>query len=130
MTEQPPPSAEAQALAETIYKWQGYAFLDGRVAQAIDALILQRVSADTERWQNRDRQRLEQIDRLQETVQSFQSARAERPAPEGPQAAPTPAPGYAVSDRSMELARYIREHLGSMSLRTDIAALVEQADTS
>src|SRR3954447_8576794 len=79
MTEQPPPSAEAQALAETIYKWQGYAFLDGRVAQAIDALILQRVAAETERWQNRDRQRLDQIDRLQETVQQLQSALAERP---------------------------------------------------
>jgi hypothetical protein len=51
------------------------------LAEGIDELCDQRVSAETERWQNRDRQRLEQIARLQETVQSFQSAPAERPAP-------------------------------------------------
>src|SRR4051794_24910844 len=47
----------------------------------IDALIAQRLAAETERWQERDRQRLDQIGRLQETVQSLQSARDERPAP-------------------------------------------------
>jgi hypothetical protein len=51
----------------------------------LDHYASQRISAETERWQNRDRQRLEQIARLQKTVQSLQSARAEQPAsPEGP----------------------------------------------
>src|SRR4051794_2322911 len=73
MTEQP--SAEALKLASR--------YADGEVkkcAADIDALCEQRVSAETIRWQNRDRQRLEQIDRLQATVQSLQSARAERDA--------------------------------------------------
>jgi hypothetical protein len=79
MTEQPP-SAEALKLASR--------YADGEVkkcAADIDALCEQRVSAETIRWQNRDRQRLEQIDRLQATVQSLQSARAERPASTGEQ---------------------------------------------
>jgi hypothetical protein len=77
------------------------------LAQAIEALIARRVSAETERWQNRDRQRMAQISTLQETVQSFQSARAERPAPnrhwhEGPPYCERPAPegpqqgGYVI----------------------------------
>jgi hypothetical protein len=54
---------------------------DRIIAYALDRFAEQRVSAETERWQNRDHQRLEQIERLQETVQSLQSARDERPAP-------------------------------------------------
>jgi hypothetical protein len=81
MTEQSP-SAGALHVAET--------FIDTRerwhkLARRIDSLCEQRVSAETERWQNRDRQRLEQISALQAAVQSFQSARDERSAPEGPQ---------------------------------------------
>jgi hypothetical protein len=85
MTEQPP-SAEATTLLSEIIGSCGRAgmcrFPPCSCAESIDALIAQRVSAETERWQNRDRQRLEQIDRLQETVQQFQSAQAEHPAPE------------------------------------------------
>jgi hypothetical protein len=54
-------------------------------AESIDALIAQRVSAETERCAQINRQRLEQIGQLQETVQSFQSARDERPASTGEQ---------------------------------------------
>ena len=38
---EPTPSAEAQALADRIYKWPGYAFIDGRVAEEIDAFAAQ-----------------------------------------------------------------------------------------
>jgi hypothetical protein len=62
-TNEQPPSAEAEAMANRWVRPHAYS-----CAQEIDALIAQRVSAETVRWQNRDRQRLEQIGRLQETV--------------------------------------------------------------
>src|SRR4051794_24212991 len=74
MSEQP--SAEAMKLASR--------YADGEVkkcAAEIDTLIAQRVAAETVRWQNRDRQRLEQISTLQKTVLGFHRAQAERPAP-------------------------------------------------
>jgi hypothetical protein len=79
MTEQPP-SAEALEIAERIRAPNRM-----KCAAEIDALVKQRVSAERSWWQNRERQRLEQISTLQKTVQGFQRAQAERPAPKGPQ---------------------------------------------
>jgi hypothetical protein len=65
MTEQQP-SVEAVRLVAYSNGWE--------LARGIESLCEQRVAAERERWQNRDRQRLEQIATLQETVQSLQSA--------------------------------------------------------
>src|SRR3954468_4609195 len=87
MTEQPP-SAEALGAAR---EWYGEPMrvhgtpdhpsyvvsLAHRFDRVAKQVCNQRVSAETVRWQNRDRQRLEQIARLQETVQGFQSVRDE-----------------------------------------------------
>jgi hypothetical protein len=78
MTEQPP-SAEALELVSRLRKlqfepgtahisWHELNLLDA--GKAIDALIGEHVAAEAERWEHRDRQRLEQIERLQDTVQS------------------------------------------------------------
>jgi hypothetical protein len=75
VTEQSP-SAEALEIADRIRAPNGM-----KCAAEIDALVKQRVFAERNWWQNRERQRLEQISTLQKTVQGFQRALAERPAP-------------------------------------------------
>ncbi len=46
LTPDPQPTREAQELAEKIWKWPGYAFIDGRVAEEIDRFAAQH-SPDT-----------------------------------------------------------------------------------
>jgi hypothetical protein len=78
------PSAEAFEAAWKLHNWMvdcKHPETHDRVARLLHSFAQQRVSAETERWKARDRQRLEQINRLQETVQSFQNSQAERPAP-------------------------------------------------
>jgi hypothetical protein len=60
-----PPSAEAMKIA------MRFSNQDDQCAAEIDTLCEQRVAAERERWQNRDRQRLEQIHRLQETADAL-----------------------------------------------------------
>jgi hypothetical protein len=73
MTDEQPSSAEALQLAAELREIHDLGGFDDPIIAHILDRFANRVS---ERWQNRDRQRLEQIDRLQETVQTHQSARA------------------------------------------------------
>jgi hypothetical protein len=122
MTEQP--SAEALKLASR--------YADGEVkkcAADIDALIAQGVSAERERWQNRDRQRLAQIDRLQETVQSHQQlsrkSTGEGPAPEASFAADLAAAQEPLGE---EFEKVLHDNLDQLYVSSASPAVVDYSE--